>query len=90
LSPIPNLIAVLFVFLALTASGAAAQDLPLDNRVKTLNAIFTDYWEDQLKHEPELASSIGDNRYNDQLRDYSVQAYNESLSRERGFLTRLA
>jgi uncharacterized protein (DUF885 family) len=58
--------------------------------VKTLNAIFTDYWEDQLKHEPEFASSIGDNRYNDQLRDYSVQAYNESLSRERGFLSRLA
>jgi len=88
LSPKP--IAILFVFLALTASGGAAQDLPLNNRVKTLNAIFTDYWEDQLKHEPEFASSIGDNRYNDQLRDYSVQAYNESLSRERGFLSRLA
>jgi uncharacterized protein (DUF885 family) len=88
LSPKP--IAILFVFLALTASGGAAQNLPVNNRVKTLNAIFTDYWEDQLKHEPEFASSIGDNRYNDQLRDYSVQAYNESLSRERGFLSRLA
>jgi uncharacterized protein (DUF885 family) len=88
LSPIP--ISVLFAFLTLTTSGGAAQDLPLNNRVKTLNAIFTDYWEDQLKHEPEFASSIGDNRYNDQLRDYSVQAYNESLSRQRGFLTRLA
>ncbi len=88
MSPIP--IASLLVFLALTASGGAAQDLPLNNRVKTLNAIFTDYWEDQLKHEPEFASSIGDNRYNDQLRDYSVQAYNESLARERGFLSRLA
>ncbi len=90
MSPIPNLIAILFVFLPLTISGGAAQDLPLNNRVKTLNAIFSDYWEDQLKHEPEFASSIGDNRYNDQLRDYSVQAYNESLSRERGFLSRLA
>ncbi|MGB8537403.1 MAG: DUF885 domain-containing protein [Acidobacteriaceae bacterium] len=88
MSPIP--IAIIFVFLALTASGGAAQDLPLNNRVKTLNAIFTDYWEDRLKHEPELASSLGDNRYNDQLTDYSVQAYNDSLSRERGFLSRLA
>jgi len=88
LSPIP--IAIIFVFLALTASGGATQDLPLNNRVKTLNAIFTDYWEDQLKHEPEFASSLGDNRYNDQLRDYSVQAYNDSLSRGRGFLSRLA
>ncbi|MEA2542112.1 MAG: hypothetical protein QOH35_3478, partial [Acidobacteriaceae bacterium] len=86
----PKPIAILFVFLALTASGGAAQNLPVNNRVKTLNAIFTDYWEDQLKHEPEFASSIGDNRYNDQLRDYSVQAYNESLSRERAFLSRLA
>jgi uncharacterized protein (DUF885 family) len=90
LSRIPNLIAILFVFLALTISGGGAQDLPLTHRVKTLNAIFSDYWEDQLKHEPELASSIGDNRYNDQLRDYSVEAYNDSLARGRGFLSRLA
>jgi uncharacterized protein (DUF885 family) len=90
LSRIPNLIAILFVFLPLTISGGAAQDLPLSNRVKTLNAIFSDYWQDQLKHEPETASSIGDNRYNDQLRDYSVQAYNDSLARGRGFLSRLA
>ncbi len=86
----PKPIAILFVFLALTASGGLAQDLPLNSRVKTLNAIFTDYWEDQLKHQPEFASSIGDNRYNDQLGDYSAQAYNESLSRERAFLGRLA
>jgi uncharacterized protein (DUF885 family) len=90
LSRIPNLIAMLFVFLPLTISGGGAQDLPLTHRVKTLNAIFFDYWEDQLKHEPELASSIGDNRYNDQLRDYSVEAYNDSLARGRGFLSRLA
>jgi uncharacterized protein (DUF885 family) len=90
LSSIPNLIAIVFVFLLLTISRGAAQDLPLSNRVKTLNAIFSDYWQDQLKHEPEFASTLGDNRYNDQLRDYSVQAYNDSLARGRGFLTRLA
>jgi uncharacterized protein (DUF885 family) len=90
LSRTPNLIAILFVFLALTISGGAAQDLPLSNRVKTLNAIFSDYWQDQLKHQPEFASSVGDNRYNDQLRDYSVLAYNDSLARGRGFLSRLA
>ncbi len=90
MSRIPNLIAILFVFLPLTISGGAAQDLPLSNRVKTLNAIFSDYWQDQLKHEPEFASSIGDNRYNDQLQDYSVPAYNDSLARGRGFLSRLA
>jgi uncharacterized protein (DUF885 family) len=90
LSRIPILIVILSVFLPLSIGGGAAQDVPLGNRVKTLNAIFSDYWEDQLKHEPEFASSIGDNRYNDQLRDYSVQAYNDSLARGRGFLSRLA
>jgi uncharacterized protein (DUF885 family) len=90
LSRIPSLIATAFVFLPLAISGGAAQDLPLNSRVKTLNAIFSDYWQDQLKHEPEFASSIGDNRYNDQLRDYSVQAYNDSLARGRAFLSRLA
>ena len=87
---LPTLIAIYFVLIALAAGFGAAQNLPLTNRVKTLNTIFADYWEDRLKHEPEFASSIGDNRYNDQLSDFSVQAYNESLARGRAFLTRLA
>ncbi len=87
---ITSLFAILSVFIALTTSAGAAQDIPLNSRVKTLDTIFSDYWEDQLKHQPEFASSIGDNRYNDQLSDYSVQAYNESLARDRAFLTRLA
>ncbi len=90
MSRITSLTAILFVFLPLTIREGAAQDLPLTSRVKTLNAIFSDYWEDQLKHQPEFASSIGDKRYNDQLGDYSIQAYNDSLARGRGFLTRLA
>jgi uncharacterized protein (DUF885 family) len=87
---IPTGIAVFLIFIALGAGSGAAQNLPLGSRVKTLNTIFSDYWEDRLKHEPEFASLIGDNRYNDQLRDYSVQAYNDSLARGRGFLNRLA
>jgi uncharacterized protein (DUF885 family) len=89
LSRLPSLIASCFVFIALSNLPGTAQTTPLSNRVKTLNTIFSDYWEDHLKHNPEFASSIGDNRYNDQLSDFSVQAYNESLARERAFLTRL-
>ena len=90
MSRIPNRIAISFVFIALATSLCGAQTAPLTSRVKTLNAVFSDYWEDLLKHQPEFASTIGDNRYNDQLSDYSVQAYNESLNRGRAFLTRLA
>ncbi len=57
---------------------------------KALNAIFQDYWEDNLKHSPEFASSLGDKRYNDQISDYSVKAVNEGLAREQDFLLRLA
>jgi uncharacterized protein (DUF885 family) len=89
LSRIPTLIATYVVLIAFAGSVGAAQNPPLDARVKALNAIFSDYWEDLLKHQPDFASSIGDNRYNDQLPDYSVQAYNESLARGRAFLSRL-
>jgi uncharacterized protein (DUF885 family) len=57
---------------------------------KALNAVFQDYWEDNLKHDPEFASSLGDKRYNDQISDYSVKAVNEGLAREQNFLLRLA
>jgi uncharacterized protein (DUF885 family) len=57
---------------------------------KALNALFEDYWQDQLKHDPELASTLGDNRYNDQIVDYSVKAVNDALAREENFLTQLA
>jgi uncharacterized protein (DUF885 family) len=89
LSRIPTLTATFVVLIALASTVGAAQNPPLDARVKTLNSIFSDYWEDLLKHQPDFASSIADNRYNDQLPDYSVQAYNESLARGRAFLSRL-
>jgi uncharacterized protein (DUF885 family) len=62
----------------------------LEDRRKALNRVFTDYWEDNLRHSPEFASTIGDKRYNDQVSDYSVRAYNETLEREQAFLLRLA
>ena len=89
MSRLPTFTATFVVLIALASTVGAAQNPPLDARVKTLNSISSDYWEDLLKHQPDFASSIGDNRYNDQLPDYSVQAYNESLARGRAFLSRL-
>jgi uncharacterized protein (DUF885 family) len=83
-------IASLLALLGFAFSIAGAQTVPTDGRIKTLNAIFTEYWEEQLRHDPEYASILGDDRYNDQLSDYSVQAYNDSLARGRAFLARLA
>jgi uncharacterized protein (DUF885 family) len=68
----------------------ASVPVSLDDRRKALNDLFHDYWEDFLKHNPEFASSICDQRYNDQISDYSVRAFNDGLARERKFLLRLA
>ncbi len=61
----------------------------LQDRVTQLNLIFHDYWEETLKHSPEMASTIGDKRYDDQLSDYSDEAYNDSLARGERFIERL-
>jgi len=57
---------------------------------RALNQIFKDYWEDNLVHNPEFASSIGDKRFNDRISDYSVQAFNDGLARGQAFMMRLA
>ena len=58
-------------------------------RSAALSALFKEMWEDQLKHSPEFASSLGDRRYNDQLSDLSPRALNEGLARDRAYLVRL-
>jgi uncharacterized protein (DUF885 family) len=58
-------------------------------RSKALSALLTEIWEDQLKRSPEFASSIGDKRYDDQLTDYSVKAFNASLARGLEYIQRL-
>jgi uncharacterized protein (DUF885 family) len=77
----------------LCAQAPAAPPVPaaqVEAGSKALNAVFQDYWEDNLKHSPEFASTLGDKRYNDQISDYSVKAINDGLAREENFLMRLA
>ena len=71
-------------------SAAPASAASVEDRRKALNVLFQEYWEDVLKHAPEFASILGDKRYNDQISDYSVKAYNEGLAREQAFMLRLA
>ncbi|HVZ84966.1 MAG TPA: DUF885 domain-containing protein, partial [Terracidiphilus sp.] len=88
----------LFPALAALALGSVslqlyAQATPADSvedRHKALQALFHDYWEANLQHDPEFASEIGDKRYNDQIDDYSVKAVNDWLAQEQNFLLQLA
>jgi uncharacterized protein (DUF885 family) len=63
---------------------------PVEDRRKALNAVFHDYWEDNLEHAPEFASILGDKRWNNKISDFSVKAFNEGLAREEKFMMRLA
>ena len=75
---------------AQTASASSAQAGSAEDRSKALNALFHDYWEAELKHSPEFASSIGDKRYNDQISDRSVKAINDWLAIEQNYLLQLS
>lgn len=74
----------------LTGVTTPAVPVSLEDRRAALNTLFAEMWEDHLRHTPEFASAIGDKRYNDQLSDYSVAAYNDQLSRGRDYILRLA
>src|ERR1700744_1195050 len=92
---------MLLISCLLAAAVAVPQTLPsqqpppsassstVAQREKALNAVFSDYWEQQLKDSPEFASTLGDKRYDDQLSDYSVAGYNAQLQHDRVFLDRL-
>ncbi|RXH56564.1 DUF885 domain-containing protein [Granulicella sibirica] len=59
-------------------------------RAAALDRIFSDYWQERMKHEPEFASTLGDKRYNDQLSDLSPAAVNASLQRGQVFIQRIS
>ena len=80
-----------FVCLALFAFAvmplpARADDLAA--RRKALAALLAEHWEHNLATYPELASSLGDRRWNDKLTDSSLAAIERELASTRAFLAR--
>ena len=74
----------------LAPAAADSGQASIAARSKALSKLFADIWEDRLKHSPELASTLGDKRYDDQLTDYSVKEVNAALERGRGFIQQLS
>jgi uncharacterized protein (DUF885 family) len=86
------LAALLFVpaFLSAQLTSSASASTTPEERTKALHALFHDYWEENLKRQPEFASTLGDKRYNDQVSDYSVKAVNDWLAAGQELLMKLA
>jgi len=70
---------------------AADQNRPapsLEERRAELNRLLADEWEYTLRTQPELATQVGDNRYNDRLSDFSDEAIADDLEHSRQALAR--
>ena len=81
---------VLF-FLALGLAAplfALAAEQSLDARRAELNRLLAEEWEYTLRTSPELATQVGDDRYNDRLSDFSDQAIADDLAHARQAVAR--
>ncbi len=83
-------VVALILFVSASIAPCILSGQSPNSHAKALNAIYADIWQDRLRSDPEFASSIGDTRYNDQLSDYTVKAYNDRLDRGRQYLVRLS
>jgi len=83
-----TLVCTLAVLLPLSLAATPAPDL--ESRRKALNDMINEQWEYQMRFTPIYASILGDKRYNDKVEDFSQQAIDADLERERKFVGRLA
>ena len=67
------------------ATGQAAD---IESRRTQLLSLFDEEWQYELQSSPEMATSLGDNRYNDRLKDRSPGSYQSDLEARRKFLDR--
>src|SRR5215469_15785815 len=74
----------MFVRQAPAQNGGAT----LDSRRAELKRLLHDEWEYTLRHSPEFATHVGDNRYNDRLSDLSDKAIADNLEHQRQALKR--
>ncbi len=61
----------------------------LDARRSQLNAVLQEEWEHELRAEPEMATHVGDDRYNDRLQDYSPEFFASEIEYAKQMLGRI-
>ncbi len=80
----------LLVFALSAACASFAQNArSLSDRLAAQNALFEEYYENELRGFPERATAFGDYRYNDQLSDHSLAAVARRDKSDREFLARI-
>ncbi len=77
------------VVLAPAAQGRAETFSAIQDETKKLHALFDDEWQWTLREYPELATRIGDPRYNDRLTDLAAPALETRKAHKRDLLKRI-
>lgn len=63
-------------------------NMPVEGPTEAFHRLLSSEWEYTLRTQPELATHVGDDRYNDRLSDFSDQAIAESIAHARQSLAR--
>ena len=66
------------------AAQAASNDVAA--RTQQLHSLFEQSWQYHLRTDPESATALGDNRYNDRLTDRSAEFQRSTLEQEKKYL----
>jgi uncharacterized protein (DUF885 family) len=69
-------------------STGAAQAQETESRRTQFLSLLDEEWQYELRSDPEMATTLGDNRYNDRLTDHSPQFHESDLEAKRNFLAR--
>jgi len=83
-----TLLIIFFALALLTPLFSHAAGQTLEARRSELNRLLADEWEYTLRTQPELATQVGDDRYNDRLSDFSDKAIADDLEHTRQALAR--
>ncbi len=83
-------LSILFLVFAMSPFNQGQTPSPgnLESRRKALNNALDEQWQYNLRKNPEFASLLGDQRYNDQVTDASLEAVKRDLGETRRFLAR--
>ncbi|MCS0661105.1 DUF885 domain-containing protein [Massilia terrae] len=78
----------LFAILVLCAplAGAAEKQAPAPTPAELAQALFEKDWQWRLRHQPELATTVGDHRFDDSLSDTSLAAARQATEHEKAML----
>jgi len=69
-------------------STGEAQAQKTESQRTQFLSLLDEEWQYELRSDPEMATTLGDNRYNDRLTDHSPQFHESDLEAKRNFLAR--